>query len=99
MKSLLLNLPYNSWSISCLNIHLPVVLLTRPRFKCILCQSHTFGLKTGPQLLIGLRNNILQELVGSVKQDFGSIDILVHSLANGPEVYCCRCFLFLCCSV
>jgi enoyl-[acyl-carrier protein] reductase I len=28
----------------------------------------------------------LQELVESVKQDFGSIDILVHSLANGPEV-------------
>ncbi|OAY43151.1 enoyl-[acyl-carrier-protein] reductase [NADH], chloroplastic [Manihot esculenta] len=28
----------------------------------------------------------VQELVGSVKQDFGSIDILVHSLANGPEV-------------
>ncbi|KAF2289470.1 hypothetical protein GH714_036431 [Hevea brasiliensis] len=26
------------------------------------------------------------ELVESVKQDFGSIDILVHSLANGPEV-------------
>ncbi|XP_048236261.1 enoyl-[acyl-carrier-protein] reductase [NADH] 1, chloroplastic [Ricinus communis] len=28
----------------------------------------------------------VQELVESVKQDFGSIDILVHSLANGPEV-------------
>uniref|UniRef100_A0A6N2N5B1 Enoyl-[acyl-carrier-protein] reductase [NADH], chloroplastic n=1 Tax=Salix viminalis TaxID=40686 RepID=A0A6N2N5B1_SALVM len=28
----------------------------------------------------------VKELVASVKQDFGSIDILVHSLANGPEV-------------
>ncbi|XP_050228512.1 enoyl-[acyl-carrier-protein] reductase [NADH], chloroplastic-like [Mercurialis annua] len=28
----------------------------------------------------------VQELVESVKQDYGSIDILVHSLANGPEV-------------
>ncbi|KDP24617.1 hypothetical protein JCGZ_25533 [Jatropha curcas] len=28
----------------------------------------------------------VQELVESVKEDFGSIDILVHSLANGPEV-------------
>ncbi|KAI7996741.1 Terpene synthase 10 [Camellia lanceoleosa] len=26
------------------------------------------------------------EVAESVKQDFGSIDILVHSLANGPEV-------------
>lgn len=28
----------------------------------------------------------LQEVAETVKQDFGSIDILVHSLANGPEV-------------
>lgn len=28
----------------------------------------------------------VQEVAESVKQDFGSIDILVHSLANGPEV-------------
>ncbi|XP_030484209.2 enoyl-[acyl-carrier-protein] reductase [NADH], chloroplastic [Cannabis sativa] len=28
----------------------------------------------------------VQEVVECVKQDFGSIDILVHSLANGPEV-------------
>lgn len=28
----------------------------------------------------------MQEVAESVKQDFGSIDILVHSLANGPEV-------------
>jgi len=27
-----------------------------------------------------------QEVAESVKEDFGSIDILVHSLANGPEV-------------
>ncbi|KAK8563317.1 hypothetical protein V6N12_035467 [Hibiscus sabdariffa] len=27
----------------------------------------------------------VQEVVESVKKDFGSIDILVHSLANGPE--------------
>lgn len=31
-------------------------------------------------------NWTVQEVVESVKQDFGSIDILVHSLANGPEV-------------
>lgn len=30
--------------------------------------------------------NVLQGVAESVKQDFGSIDILVHSLANGPEV-------------
>lgn len=28
----------------------------------------------------------VKEVAESVKQDFGSIDILVHSLANGPEV-------------
>ncbi|XP_050219854.1 enoyl-[acyl-carrier-protein] reductase [NADH], chloroplastic-like [Mercurialis annua] len=28
----------------------------------------------------------VQEVAETVKQDFGSIDILVHSLANGPEV-------------
>ncbi|KAJ6961297.1 hypothetical protein NC652_000264 [Populus alba x Populus x berolinensis] len=28
----------------------------------------------------------VQEVAESVKQDYGSIDILVHSLANGPEV-------------
>ncbi|KAL5739687.1 hypothetical protein ACOSQ2_028867 [Xanthoceras sorbifolium] len=28
----------------------------------------------------------VQEVAESVKQDFGTIDILVHSLANGPEV-------------
>ncbi|XP_030517542.1 enoyl-[acyl-carrier-protein] reductase [NADH], chloroplastic-like [Rhodamnia argentea] len=28
----------------------------------------------------------VQEVAESVKQDFGSIDIFVHSLANGPEV-------------
>ncbi|EEF32433.1 short-chain dehydrogenase, putative [Ricinus communis] len=31
-------------------------------------------------------NNIFLNVAESVKQDFGSIDILVHSLANGPEV-------------
>ncbi|KAL6966346.1 Enoyl-[acyl-carrier-protein] reductase [NADH], chloroplastic [Sarracenia purpurea var. burkii] len=28
----------------------------------------------------------VQEVAESIKQDFGSIDILVHSLANGPEM-------------
>jgi len=28
----------------------------------------------------------IQEVVDQVKQDFGKVDILVHSLANGPEV-------------
>nr|GEV86367.1 enoyl-[acyl-carrier-protein] reductase [NADH] 1, chloroplastic-like [Tanacetum cinerariifolium] len=28
----------------------------------------------------------IKEVTESVKEDFGSIDILVHSLANGPEV-------------
>lgn len=28
----------------------------------------------------------IQEVVDQVKQDFGTIDYLVHSLANGPEV-------------
>ncbi|XP_010265894.1 PREDICTED: enoyl-[acyl-carrier-protein] reductase [NADH], chloroplastic [Nelumbo nucifera] len=31
-------------------------------------------------------NWTVQEVAESVKQDYGSIDILVHSLANGPEV-------------
>lgn len=35
--------------------------------------------------LISLSNS--QEVAESVKEDFGSIDILVHSLANGPEVH------------
>ncbi|KAB1226695.1 Enoyl-[acyl-carrier-protein] reductase [NADH], chloroplastic [Morella rubra] len=34
----------------------------------------------------GSSNWTVQEVVETVKQDFGSIDILVHSLANGPEV-------------
>lgn len=29
---------------------------------------------------------VSQEVAESVKQDYGTIDILVHSLANGPEV-------------
>lgn len=37
----------------------------------------------------------LQEVAESVKQDFGTIDILVHSLANGPEVFIASCFAFL----
>ncbi|XP_059646381.1 enoyl-[acyl-carrier-protein] reductase [NADH] 1, chloroplastic-like [Cornus florida] len=34
----------------------------------------------------GSSNWTVKEVVESVKRDFGSIDILVHSLANGPEV-------------
>lgn len=34
----------------------------------------------------GASNWTVQEVAESVKQDFGSIDVLVHSLANGPEV-------------
>ncbi|GLT44703.1 hypothetical protein SLA2020_185880 [Shorea laevis] len=34
----------------------------------------------------GSSNWTVQEVVESVKKDFGSIDILIHSLANGPEV-------------
>ncbi|CAD5175247.1 enoyl-[acyl-carrier-protein] reductase [NADH] 1, chloroplastic-like [Musa acuminata AAA Group] len=34
----------------------------------------------------GCSNWTVKEVAESVKNDFGSIDILVHSLANGPEV-------------
>ncbi|XP_077209848.1 enoyl-[acyl-carrier-protein] reductase [NADH], chloroplastic-like [Tasmannia lanceolata] len=34
----------------------------------------------------GASNWTVQEVAECVKRDFGSIDILVHSLANGPEV-------------
>uniref|UniRef100_A0A0G2SJ80 Enoyl-[acyl-carrier-protein] reductase [NADH], chloroplastic n=1 Tax=Salvia miltiorrhiza TaxID=226208 RepID=A0A0G2SJ80_SALMI len=34
----------------------------------------------------GSSNWTVKEVAASVKHDFGSIDILVHSLANGPEV-------------
>ncbi|CAO2832908.1 unnamed protein product [Amaranthus hypochondriacus] len=34
----------------------------------------------------GLINWTIKEVTHLVKQDFGNIDILVHSLANGPEV-------------
>uniref|UniRef100_A0A9I9DAZ6 Uncharacterized protein n=1 Tax=Cucumis melo TaxID=3656 RepID=A0A9I9DAZ6_CUCME len=34
----------------------------------------------------GSSNWTVQEVAESVKKDFGTIDILVHSLANGPEV-------------
>ncbi|KAI3859802.1 hypothetical protein MKX03_013677 [Papaver bracteatum] len=34
----------------------------------------------------GSSNWTVQEVVECVKKDFGTIDILVHSLANGPEV-------------
>ncbi|RXH81202.1 hypothetical protein DVH24_005116 [Malus domestica] len=42
-------------------------------------------IKTNKRYL-GSSNWTVKEVVESVKQDFGSIDILVHSLANGPEV-------------
>ncbi|KAL0371170.1 UNVERIFIED_CONTAM: Enoyl-[acyl-carrier-protein] reductase [NADH], chloroplastic [Sesamum angustifolium] len=35
----------------------------------------------------GSSNWTVKEVAECVKQDFGSIDILVHSLANGPEVF------------
>uniref|UniRef100_A0A6V7QXB2 enoyl-[acyl-carrier-protein] reductase (NADH) n=1 Tax=Ananas comosus var. bracteatus TaxID=296719 RepID=A0A6V7QXB2_ANACO len=34
----------------------------------------------------GASNWTVKEVVESIKNDFGSVDILVHSLANGPEV-------------
>ncbi|KAG9455067.1 hypothetical protein H6P81_007971 [Aristolochia fimbriata] len=34
----------------------------------------------------GASNWTVQEVAATVKQDYGTIDILVHSLANGPEV-------------
>jgi len=34
----------------------------------------------------GIGGFTIQEVVDQVKEDFGSVDILVHSLANGPEV-------------
>merc|ERR1719350_1594239 len=34
----------------------------------------------------GLEGYTIQEVVDQVKADYGKIDILVHSLANGPEV-------------
>ncbi|XP_027089942.1 enoyl-[acyl-carrier-protein] reductase [NADH], chloroplastic-like [Coffea arabica] len=34
----------------------------------------------------GSSNWTVKEVAESVKEDFGSIDVLVHSLANGPEV-------------
>ncbi|XP_068662185.1 enoyl-[acyl-carrier-protein] reductase [NADH], chloroplastic-like isoform X2 [Aristolochia californica] len=34
----------------------------------------------------GASNWTVQEVADAVKQDYGTIDILVHSLANGPEV-------------
>jgi enoyl-[acyl-carrier-protein] reductase (NADH) len=30
---------------------------------------------------------LFKEVAEAVKADYGSIDILVHSLANGPEVW------------
>ncbi|KAG9133715.1 hypothetical protein Leryth_019355 [Lithospermum erythrorhizon] len=45
----------------------------------------------------GSSNWTVKEAAQCVKQDFGAIDILVHSLANGPEVYpfFCVCFNIL----
>ncbi|KAE8720836.1 reductase [Hibiscus syriacus] len=40
----------------------------------------------GAEILVGSSNWTVKEVAESVKQNFGSIDILVHSLANGPEV-------------
>lgn len=34
----------------------------------------------------GASNWTVKEVAETVKNDFGSIDSLVHSLANGPEV-------------
>lgn len=36
---------------------------------------------------LGMLFIIMQECAAAVKADFGTIDILVHSLANGPEVW------------
>ncbi|KAL7194259.1 hypothetical protein ACSBR1_034635 [Camellia fascicularis] len=38
------------------------------------------------RIFVEIATNLAREVAESVKQDFGSIDILVHSLANGPEV-------------
>ncbi|EEE68485.1 hypothetical protein OsJ_26896 [Oryza sativa Japonica Group] len=40
----------------------------------------------GNKRYAGSSNWTVKEVAESVKNDFGSIDILVHSLANGPEV-------------
>ncbi|RWR82867.1 enoyl-acyl-carrier-protein reductase NADH, chloroplastic-like protein [Cinnamomum micranthum f. kanehirae] len=45
----------------------------------------------------GASNWTVQEVAESVKHDFGSIDILVHSLANGPEASFCFDYSFLSC--
>lgn len=34
----------------------------------------------------GVKNYTISEVAEAVKKDLGKIDILVHSLANGPEV-------------
>ena len=34
----------------------------------------------------GLENYDIKSCAEQVKKDFGKVDILVHSLANGPEV-------------
>jgi hypothetical protein len=40
---------------------------------------------------------IFYEAAEAVKKDFGSIDILVHSLANGPEVLSLPIFYLFAC--
>ena len=62
--------------------------LTGFKYKQMLC---LFLLEEG--LIFCL---FLQEVAECVKNDFGSIDILVHSLANGPEVRKILIMEFLC---
>ena len=34
----------------------------------------------------GIAGYTIKEVADQIKEDFGKVDILVHSLANGPEV-------------
>ena len=56
------------------------------RFKSFLIDGLTFCFPLFPNLF----TQLIKEAAECVKNDYGSIDILVHSLANGPEVMILR---------
>lgn len=52
---------------------------------CIICIIDGLQVRTNKRYA-GNEGYTVSEVAAKVKADFGNIDVLVHSLANGPEV-------------
>lgn len=67
-------------------IHVSVNVLIKGLGRVSIFMGQTLVVASESMTFLNHGLHILQEVAESVKEDFGTIDILVHSLANGPEV-------------